>query len=208
MTPELVASAALAAAFATAPFALYFGCVRPSLRWLRAQWHAHAAVAALSLVPAAALALGNGSRTLSLLGGAATLAVVGAWMFPRWIVRRTGGPAPATGEVGEVLGYVVPAGRFLDLGDLRGAQLQVNQARKRATEATLEYVELWDEVIRDERKRRRGQRISRTERFEAISEAYGRLVCGSDPIRTAHAVASIVVVAVAAMGGLLVQTLS
>ena len=42
------------------------------------------------------------------------------------------------------------------------------EARRHATPATAAYVDLWDELVRDEHDRRVGRRISRIERLEAI----------------------------------------
>lgn len=195
---DIALHAALAALTAAAPLALYLFCVRPALRWLRARLTAHVAVAAAGLAPALVVIIGMDSRTAGFVAAAATVGVMIAWFYPSALVHLTGGPAIATGELDVMLGYLFPAGRSLDVGDLEAARVQVDEARRYATPATASYVDLWDELVREEHDRRIGRRISRVERLEAIQAEYSRLVRLTDRLPTALSLALTVLVAAVA----------
>lgn len=87
-------------------------------------------------------------------------------------------------------------------GDLRAAQAQVDEARRHATPATLTYIDLWESLIRDERRRRRGERISRTARLQEIQKEYTRIIFARDPITPPVEIAMVLVAAAAVLGRL------
>lgn len=199
MTDRLV-FAVVAAVTAGAPAAVYFFCLRPSLLWRRAKWTAHAVAAFVSVVPAGVLISRTDAVPILAIGWLASMGIVAAWFWPVWLVRLTGGVAEGRGELDTVSGYLNPAGRFLDVGDLTSAADQVDEARRHSTVVTRAYVDLWDRLIEEEHLRRNGQEVSRLARLEQISAEYSRLVLGSGRIGDAHAWVAIAVVgAVAAI---------
>ena len=182
MTLDNVLLAFSAVAFGAGPVWLYLHCVRPALVWHRARAAAHVGLGAASVVPAAVLLLAPDSRPLVVVAYLAAMVTGAGWVSPRGVVRATGGAAAPTREVDVVSGWLAPAATHMDVGDLRSAAAQVREARRHATAATARYVELWDALVREERRRRRGERISRRETLEAIHEEYTRLILGTGPV--------------------------
>lgn len=191
-------AAGAAALMAASPVALFLFCVRPALRWLRARRIAYAVLAGCALLPAVVTIAGMRSPAALALGWLATMAVIAAWLFPHLVVRGTGGPAEARSALDQVLGWLFPAGRFLDVGDLQSAETQVEEARRVSTAATSGYVELWDKLVQEEHMRRRGEHVSRADRLSEISAEYTRLVQATDPIRTPAAIVVVAVIGLAA----------
>ena len=198
MTFDDLFAAGAAAVMAASPVALFLFCVRPALRWLRARRLGHLVLAGCALLPAVVTIAGMRSPAALLLGWLATMAVIAAWLSPHWVVRGTGGPAEARSSLDQVLGWLFPAGRFLDVGDLQSAKAQVEEARRVSTPATSGYVDLWDKLVREEHMRRRGEYVSRADRLNEISAEYTRLVQAADPVRTPAAIVVVAVIALAA----------
>jgi hypothetical protein len=122
-----------------------------------------------------------------------------AWVFPALVTRATGGRAPARRGVDEVVGWLNPAAEHLDVGDLEAARAQVDEARRHAPPETVAYVDLWDALVSDEERRRRGERISRIERLKSIQEEYARLVLSVDGIPPMWEAAIVVTVGAVAL---------
>ena len=183
----------------------FFHCVRPPFVWGRARWTTHLFFGALSVFPAAVMVLGIGSPPAAVMSWVAWLLLTLAWIAPAKAIQLTGGVAPAKGELDVVLGWVSPAVRHLDVGDIRSAQAQVDEARRNATPATARYIHLWQELIRDERRRRRGERVSRITRLEEIQKEYVRLVFERDPFTRPVEIATIAVVGALVLGTLIVD---
>ena len=160
----------------------YLHCVRPALLWHRSRWVAHALLAVLSVLPAAAVVAAPANYPLSVVAAFTWIILATAWFSPGLVTRATGGPAMAKGGVDVVLGWLNPAAEHLDVGDLEAAQAQVNEARRHALPETLAYVDLWDSLISEEQRRRNGERISRSECLKAIQDEYTRLVLGRDRV--------------------------
>jgi hypothetical protein len=150
---------------------------------MRARWGALALTGAASLVPAASLLLAPQTFGAQLATMLSLALLVVAWTSPRFIVRLTGGFRPARQGLDVVLGWLNPAMDALDVGDLAAAQLQIDEAREHTTEETNRYVELWEALVDDERRRQAGERISRRARLAAIQGEYARLVLADEPIR-------------------------
>lgn len=198
MTIDDLGLAAIAAVLAAAPVALFLLCVRPALRWLRARSPAHVVVAACAVIPAVVTISASDSLAALALAWLATMAVAIAWIEPHLVVRITGGAAEARGELDRVLGYLLPAGQFLDVGDLASAEAHVEEARRISTPVTRAYVQLWDDLVTEEYRRRRGEHISRSERIKAISAEYGRLVQAGDSLKMPHILVVVAIVGAAA----------
>ena len=196
MGAEQFLSAAGTAAITGGAVWFYLHCIRPAFRWHRARWTSHVLLGIVSLLPAAAVVVVPDSRPLQLVGALSFTALALAWMFPRPTVRATGGQATKTRGIDVVIGWLSPAAEQLDVGNLAAAQGQVDEARKHATLETLPYVDLWDAMVRDEERRRRGERVSRIVRLKAIEEEYARLILGDEPMRpTVEAIAGLGVAA-------------
>ena len=195
LTPFAAFAVFLTAMYATAPLALYLECARPCLRWYRARPHTHVALAVLALMPVAVLATDWDSSAAGVLASVGTAAVLVAFFLPESVVRVSGGPAPLDAELRVITEQLLSAGRLVDVGDLTGASAHVAEARRATTDRAREYINHWDEFIREERMRRRGVRVSRAERLAAMSEIHRQLVLGRDPIPRATSVISIAVVA-------------
>ena len=184
-------------AYASGTVWFFLHCVRPAFLWHRARLTAHLVFGALSLAPAAVVVLVPDLRASQFAGGGALLVLTLAWIFPLTAVRMTGGPARESRGIDVVVGWLSPAAQRLDVGDLEGAQAQVDEARKYATPETLPYVDLWHALVREEAGRRRGEQVSRAVRLDAIAREYRRLVLGDDSRRPV--VETIVIVGIAAI---------
>jgi hypothetical protein len=180
----------------------FLHCVRPAFLWHRARWTSHLLFGGLSVVPAAVVVFASDSRPSLLAAGACLTALAGAFSFPRAAVRLSGGVGRQPRGIDIVAGWLSPAAERLDVGDIEGAQAQVDEARKYATPETLPYVDLWHALVQDEAGRRRGERISRVVRLDAIGREYRRLVLGDDGRRPLVEMALVVGVAVIVLGSL------
>jgi hypothetical protein len=133
-------------------------------------------------VPAIVAFVAPQDPALLVLPAIAWIPLAIGWVVPGAAIRATGGVSDAKSDLDVVYGWLSPAADQLDVGDLEAARMQVDEARRHATPATMPYVELWDGLLTEELQRRMGRRVSRQARVDAINEEYARLVFAGDHV--------------------------